>query len=323
MEKITLLDTAVGSTNKGDEIIMNCIEQELRDITKHYFVMKAPTHLCSFNALECLLRLPDSASEIAQSKYKFVCGTNLLSDNMMNRTNQWDINIFNCKPFVGCVLMGVGALKSDSPNFYTRKLYQKVLSKDYIHSVREDTAYSMMKKLGFSVLNTGCPTLWKLTDKFCRDIPKEKSDSVVFTLTDYKKSAEQDNQIVETLKRNYKKLYFWLQGAHDFEYLQSVADTDGIEIIEPSVEAYEKVLEKDVDYVGTRLHAGIYAMRHKKRSIILRVDKRMDSMAQCITDNCISRSEISKLGEMIQSEIDTKVNIDFDAVRQWKGQFEG
>ena len=142
-------------------------------------------------------------------------------------------------------------------------------------------------------------------------------------MTDYKKSAEQDNQIVETLKKNYKKLYFWLQGAHDFEYLQSVADTDGIEIIEPSVEAYEKVLEKDVDYVGTRLHAGIYAMRHKKRSIILRVDKRMDSMAQCIPDNCISRSEISKLGEMIQSEIDTKVNIDFDAVRQWKGQFEG
>lgn len=323
MEKITLLDTAVGSTNKGDEIIMKCIEQELRDITKQYFVMKAPTHLCSFNALECLFSLPDSASEIAGSKYKFVCGTNLLSDRMMNRTNQWDINLFTCKPFIGCVLMGVGALKTDSPDFYTARLYKKVLSKQYVHSVREQTAYSMMKKLGFSVLNTGCPTLWKLTEEFCREIPKEKSDSVVFTLTDYKQSAEQDRLIVETLKKKYDKLYFWLQGAHDSEYLQSVADTNGIEIIEPSVEAYEKVLREDVDYVGTRLHAGIYAMRHKKRSIILRVDKRMDSMAQCIPNNCISRSETENLGDMIDSKIETKVNIDFDAVRQWKGQFEG
>lgn len=29
MKKITLLDTAVGSTNKGDEIIMQCVKEEL------------------------------------------------------------------------------------------------------------------------------------------------------------------------------------------------------------------------------------------------------------------------------------------------------
>ncbi|MGN0468827.1 MAG: polysaccharide pyruvyl transferase family protein [Acutalibacteraceae bacterium] len=322
MDKITLLDTCIGSTNRGDDIIMKCIEEELSDLTKKYFVLKAPTHLCSFNALECLFRLPDSASEISNSKYKFVCGTNLLSDKMMNRTNQWNINIFNCKPFCGSVLMGVGAQNSDNPDFYTRRLYKKVLSNQFIHSVREEKAYSMMKKMGFSVLNTGCPTLWKMTDEFCSDIPVKKSENVVFTLTDYKKSQAQDKQIVELLKRKYNKLYFWIQGAHDFEYLKSLTDTDEIEIIEPQLTSYEKILENDVDYVGTRLHAGIYAMRHKKRSIIIRIDSRMDSMACCIPNNCVSRDELSSLKDLIDSEIISKVNIDFSAVEAWKGQFE-
>lgn len=95
MEKITLLDTAVGSTNKGDDIIMQCVKEELKDIICNYFTLSIPTHLCAFNTLECLGNLPDSASEVASSKYKFVCGTNLLSGNMLHRTNQWDINILN------------------------------------------------------------------------------------------------------------------------------------------------------------------------------------------------------------------------------------
>lgn len=108
MERVTLLDTAIGSTNKGDDIIMRCIEEELFYIFDKYFILKVPTHLSAFNPIECVGKLPDSASEIEKSKYKFVCGTNLLSNNMKHRTNQWDINLMNCKPLLNCVLVGVG-----------------------------------------------------------------------------------------------------------------------------------------------------------------------------------------------------------------------
>ena len=108
MEKITLLDTAVGSTNRGDDIIMHCAQEELGWLIKKYYLLRVPTHLRSCGLEECLGRLPDSAREIESSKYKFICGTNLLSENMFHRTNQWNVNIWNSRPIRGSVLLGVG-----------------------------------------------------------------------------------------------------------------------------------------------------------------------------------------------------------------------
>jgi hypothetical protein len=51
---------------------MQCVKEELKDIICNYFTLSIPTHLCAFNTLECLGNLPDSASEVASSKYKFV-----------------------------------------------------------------------------------------------------------------------------------------------------------------------------------------------------------------------------------------------------------
>ena len=79
MERITLLDTSVGSTNRGDEIIMECMKEELKPLLHRYFVLNASTHLSSFTFLQSIFKLPDSANEIFQSKYKFVGGSNLFS----------------------------------------------------------------------------------------------------------------------------------------------------------------------------------------------------------------------------------------------------
>lgn len=45
MERVTLLDTSVGTTNLGDEIIMRCFREEMRTFLEKYFVLTAPTHL--------------------------------------------------------------------------------------------------------------------------------------------------------------------------------------------------------------------------------------------------------------------------------------
>lgn len=322
MENIVLLDTAVGSTNKGDDIIMSCIEEELHWLLKKYYPLHVSTHLRSFGMEECFGKLPDSAFEIARAKYKFVCGTNLLSANMFHRTNQWNINLWNCKPIRGSILFGVGSVGgSRIKNIYTRKLYKKLLSDKYIHSVRTESAYKLVKSLGLSCINTGCVTLWKLTPEFCTTIPTKKKNHVIFTLTDYCRDVKRDQKMISILKKNYDKLSFWIQGVYDLEYLKSLTDIDKIDIIPASLKAYSLLLENQIDYVGTRLHAGIYAMRHSVRSIIINVDQRMDEMAAYIPNNFVTRLQIETLEDKIQSQFQTEINLNWDAINLWKGQF--
>lgn len=321
MENITLLDTAIGSTNKGDEIIMKCVEEELNFFLKKHFVLKVATHLCSFNALECLGNLPDTASEVYNSKYKIVCGTNLLSNDMLHRTNQWDINYMNCKPLIGSILVGVGG-SGGKISRYTSKLYKKVLSHNYIHSVRDQRAYDMLTELGFKCINTGCITMWKLTPEFCELIPKSKRNKVIFTLTDYQKNKESDKRMIKIIRENYDELFFWIQGVHDYDYLNEITDISDIRIIGPDVGEYEKVLQSgDIDYIGTRLHAGIYAMRHGIRSIIVCVDTRMDAMANCIPNNTLERANIDLLADKITSTFSTRCEINRSGIEEWKMQF--
>ena len=98
----------------------------------------------------------------------------------------WNINIFNFRIAKNSILLGVGMGKnSNSIDLYTKYLYKKVLSKTFVHSVRDEKTKKMLNDLGFKALNTGCPTLWLLTDSHCKKIPHNKSQSVVFTLTHY------------------------------------------------------------------------------------------------------------------------------------------
>lgn len=322
MEKITLLDTAVGSTNRGDEIIMKCACEELEYILRKYYTLPIPTHLCAFNVAECIGPLPDTAAEVASSKYKFVCGTNLLGGKMLNRTNQWDIHLFNSRPLTNAVLVGVGA-EEERADFYTTRLYKKILSREYIHSVRNQKAYDMLTAIGLRCLNTGCLTMWKLTPDFCRTIPKKKSKAVIFTLTDYRRSPQDDALLIDILRTNYEKVYFWIQGIYDLDYLSSITDISDIVIVQSDLNAYAQVLDReDIDYVGTRLHAGIFSLRHGVRSIILTVDLRMDSMSSCLPNNCLTRAELEEgLERKIHGELETVCRIDWDAVTRWKVQF--
>lgn len=324
MERITLLDTSVGTTNKGDELIMLCVEEELEELCNDKFVVKASTHLPISNMLQSIGRLPDSLSEIDKSKYKFVCGTNLLQHNMLHRCNQWNIDVFNSKAINGAVCLGVGSTGysiDKKVKWYTKILYKKVLSDKYIHSVREDKSKVLLDSIGIKSVNTGCVTLWKLKPEFCSQIPTKRSDSVIFTLTDYKKAPEYDRRMIEILKENYTNISFWVQGIYDLDYLESLTDISDIKILNPSVHTYKEALEDDVDYIGTRLHAGIFAMRNRKRAIILSVDDRMESVKGCISNNCISRSMVENLGDKINSSFETRVEINWESIDVWKGQF--
>ncbi len=323
MERVLLLDPSIGSNNLGDEIIMECIRKELEFVTHDKYVLSLPTHVSSFHWYQ-VLRNSSALQIYANCRYKFVGGSNLLVKKMLTHYPQWNINLFNCAPLKGCVLVGVGASSHNSTDWYTRYLYRIFLNKNYVHSVRDErTRQYVEEELGLKAINTGCATMWMLTPDFCKSIPKKKSDEVVLTLTACTPIDNLDQILINILKDNYKNIYFWPQGLKDAEYFGKLKNTEGIEVLPATKDAYDSLLtQHNIDYVGTRLHGGIYAMRHRRRAIIIAIDERAREINKCNNLNCIEKSEIpDRLEQMIKSDFATEIQMPFDEINHWRSQF--
>ena len=181
-------------------------------------------------------------------------------------------------------------------------MYQRVLSHDYYHSVRDERTKRYVESLGLKAINTGCVTMWKLTPEFCKSIPDQKSNKVVFTLTRRLDKDEKDQFLIDTLVENFEEVYFWPQGAWDYDYFKQFNHVDAIKVLPPSKDAYDQFLtQNETDYVGTRLHGGIYAMRHGRRTIIIAIDERAREIHKGNHLNCIEKDEIDKLRKLIPS----------------------
>lgn len=322
MDNILLLDTSIASLNKGDDIIMECVRRELNYLTKERFMLNLPTHVSAFHCYQ-IWRNSVRLQIYRNCHLKFVGGTNLLVPNLLTHFPQWNINIFNYQAIKGCVLVGVGAGAGDTPNAYTRYLYKRVLNNGYIHSARDQRTADIITAMGLKALNTGCVTMWMLTPEFCKTIPTQKASRVVFTLTASAKKDARDQFLIDTLIKEYDKVYFWIQGYGDLNYLKEFDNIDTIKIIPPTIKDYHDLLsQKDLDYVGTRLHAGVYAMRHAKRAIIIVIDERAREINKSNNLNCLEKNSIKELPTLINSDFETKINMPLDTIEQWKNQFK-
>lgn len=323
MKKILLLDTSIGTSNIGDFIIMECVRKELAPILSENFVYDMPTHLPAFNSF-AVFRNSLAVQNYANADWKFAGGSNLLVKDLKTHYPQWNIHPYDSAPLNGTILVGVGAGAGEYTNNYTTKLYNKVLNHEYFHSVRDERSKIYVEKeLGLKAINTGCVTMWMLTPEFCKSIPKKKADAAIITLTARPKLNLNEQKMIDIVKKNYSKVYCWIQGDLDLDYYNKFKNTDGIQLIPPNKDAYEHILNmEDLDYIGTRLHGGIYAMRHKKRAIIIAIDERAKEIHKGNNLNCLSINEIDQLDELINSEIETKVSMPFDEIERWKSQFE-
>lgn len=321
MEYLILFDPTVGTTNKGDDIIMRGVYDGLKEIIRDRYVIHFPTHTTPFSIFQNYFWW--KAKFVRNADLKFVCGTNLLAKNMRYPVNNWNINLFNSKPLANSILVGVGnSLLNKKSNIYTRKLYKRVLNKEYFHSVRDDSTKEMLESMGYKAITTGCPTLWGITPEIINSIPTKKADSVVMTITGSDRDRVNDQAMFDICKKNYNKRFLWLQTIHDLPYLKTLEDLDDVELINSDLESYSIFLQNnDVDYVGTRLHGGIFAMQHKKRSIIIAIDNRATNINKVNKLNCIQRKDIKELDRMINNDIITNLNIDYDSIERWKKQF--
>lgn len=322
-DPVVLFDTSYGTSNQGDFIINEAISDQMKSMLDRHFVVRYPTHTPLLHIFQNF-RSNYVRTNTSRAQVKFICGTNILASNLLRRTPGWNINILTANLYRGSVTIGCGTDSHGAPsNHYTRRLYREVLSNDHVHSVRDLAAQSFVESLGLRAINTGCPTTWGLTPEHCREIPERPASRVLFTLTDYARNPKLDRALVAILRKHYRSVLFWVQGTTDLEYISSLEVGDDISVVAPNLEALrEELLAGDIDYVGTRLHAGIFAMQHRIRSIILAVDNRARDMRDSANIYVIERADLSSVENAITSAFSTRVTLDVDAIGSWKAQFD-
>ncbi|MCG8380733.1 MAG: polysaccharide pyruvyl transferase family protein [Gammaproteobacteria bacterium] len=315
MKAITIYDTSISTRNVGDEIIMDSVNKELSRIFYKRQIFRVPTHnYLTLGSYKCL----------RESEMSIVGGSNLLSSNMPFY-QQWNVTPLDLLFSGEVILLGVGWWQyQKSPNIYTKFILNKMLSKKFIHSVRDGYTEKQLNNIGIkNVINTSCPTMWGLTKEHCENIPPNKSNNVIFTLTDYNQSPDSDFEILKILDSEYDKVGVWLQGSKDYEYLKSLnADHLVDEIIPARLASFDEAISAaDTEYVGTRLHAGIRSLQLKKRSLVLAVDNRGIEKKRDYNLHVINREDMSGLRLMISKKRKTELNIDFNRIDKWRSQF--
>ena len=310
-------DTSIGTDNLGDNIIMYYCNKILDKLFPTHSFLSIGTHL---------MPTQEQEKKVKQTKYKFVCGTNLLTSQIEHHW-RWILpdGIRKKMNYRNVILLGVGwGEYQDACSDYSRMVYRCMLNPCLLHSVRDQYTLEKLQQAGFTnIINTGCPTTWALTPEFCKDIPAKKANNVVTTITDYRRDPEQDNEMLAILSRNYDHIYLWLQGKQDEAYLHTLEVPANLTTIPSTLDAYEAVLQQgNVDYVGTRLHAGIHALNCKIRSIILAVDNRATEMGNDIQLPVIQRSDIgASLEAKIQQDFKTDIQINQANIERFKAQF--
>lgn len=315
MMHVTVLDPSISNRNLGDAIIMQAVSAELQALIAGAYFYRVPTQDYAGQAARAI---------VERSDLVFVGGTNLLSSNM-DRYRQWKVRLQDRFWRHSAILMGVGWWKyQPEPNLYTRLLLRRVLHRQVAHSVRDAYALRKLASAGVrNALNTACPTMWGLTPDHCRTIPAHKADCVLMTVTDYRPDVPADRTLLALLQQEYSRVFLWLQGAGDYAYVRGNLP-GGFELVDPSVEALDELLASGIslDYVGTRLHAGIRALRHRRRTVVVGVDNRAQEKGGDFRLPVVRRSDLAALPAQINREFETRLDLPWEAIEQWRGQVQ-
>jgi polysaccharide pyruvyl transferase WcaK-like protein len=312
MRRIFLLDTWVNDTNLGNRIIMDAIERQMRWVFPGDFVY----HATAFERIRVARPAVETADVV------LLAGTNMISADM-DRTGAWALTLRDAIWLRDVVLMGVGwwQYQAQKANAYTRVLLHRLLSSRWQHSVRDGYTERRMRALGFDAINTGCPTTWELTPEHCAAIPLSRSATALVTLTEYHKNPQRDRRMIEQVLERYDDVLFWPQQYGDLPYLRELTQAD-LRVLEPSLLALDEALEREnLDYVGTRLHAGIRALQQRRRGIIVGVDNRGIEMGADLHLPVIGGEHIERLGDWIDADWPTDVRLPVAAIERWCSQF--
>lgn len=310
---ISIFDTSIASYNTGNQIIMDAVNHEIRDLFRDDFLLWLPVEDIKKNA-----RRYNFSSDIS-----FVGGTNILNSDI-RKYHQWDLSLHNVLILKNIVLLGCGWFQYESKDItsYTKWAFNRILSHQYIHSVRDSYTQQRLARIGIKAINTGCPTLWRLTDDIVHKIPLVKGKDVVMTLTDYNCKPERDRLLLDICLKEYDVVYYFPQGIGDYKYLKDLGYEDKVRILSPQLQYYNDILlRNNIDYIGTRLHAGIRALQNSVRSFIIGIDNRANEMGKDFSIPVIKQENLSELSTIINRDYFISLTIPFENISKWKSQF--
>ena len=305
----------IATQNIGDEIIADAVMKQLASVFRNHFIVRFPTQT-QFSA-KCL-------NFYNLAKYRFIGGSNLMSGHIKPCYNQWDISLFHFWKYRDAVLMGVGWKSyQNRPSLFAKLFYSPLLSRTFLHSVRDAYTEKQMRLLGYdNVINTACPTTWDLTPEHCAAIPRTKRDCAVFTVTDYARDPELIKSMLKSIRKHYSELYFFQQGAKDLLYLQEITDLSGIRVIQPTLAVYDALLEeKHPDFIGTRLHGGIRALQHSCRALIIGIDNRARELSKDIRLPVVAMETPEQLEDALRNGWEINLALPEKNIAAWKQQF--
>lgn len=314
-QSVVLFDPSIVTRNIGDEIIAEACTREIAEIFPEKFLCHAPTH-------ESIG--PRTYKLLHQSQLALLAGSNLLTGRMFGDRG-WRIDPKDLVFVSDLVAMAIG-WRSYQPalSWSSRLMLRRLLSRTWRHSVRDTYTAAIFGRLGFdNVLMTSCATMWRLTPQHLAGVPTHKAENVVFTLNS-NKISERDRVLIDCLKRHYKRLFFFPQGIDDIAYGRSLADGSFVQI-DPSLQAFDRLLasDLDLDYVGLRLHGGIRALQHQRRTLIISIDNRAREIARDTGLPAVEQDELDeRLDSMLVEPRYTRLRIPFDAIETWKEQFK-
>lgn len=317
LNSVAIFDPAIATRNAGDEIISDAARRQIRRVLPSAFQATIPTHERIFTR---------SYRFCTQADSKIIAGSNILTANMLTdrqwRLRPWDL------PFVKDLIgLGVGWRHYNQPrNKLSDVMMRRVLSKTGWHSARDEhTRQELIKRGVKNVLNTACVTMWDLDLPKLQNLPLVKSKRAVTTVNIGRKSQD-DSSFLELLCGEYEEVFIWPQGIDDEPYVDLLMKKNPkLKRLGPTLAAYDELLASSdgIDFVGNRLHAGIRALQHGRRALILSVDNRASEIARDTNLPVLSMSDgIEMVRKGINQPRPIEITLPVEAIEKWRAQFE-
>jgi hypothetical protein len=324
---IVLIDPALKtndglvSDNLGDCIISESIQKELTEIFPSEEVVRVSPHVPF---------LSKEKKIINNSNFAFVGGTNILTSNVRHfpRLSPNKIKGFYLSPGIkNLILVGAGWNQYDlKPDWATKIFYKKILHRKIKHSLRETYSVEKLSSIQMqNILFTGCPTTWHLDTEFNNQF--HQKHPVLCTLTDYSKDVKSDSKLLrKVFDITSQPVYFFPQGSEDISYLRSLAiyqsNVSKFKILTHDYKEFKNFVSSVlVNYIGTRLHAGIKCLNSKSPALIIGIDNRAIEMGKDLNLAVIKRSELDLITSWASEKKEQKIKLPLQNIAEWKNQF--
>ncbi|MEM6489303.1 MAG: polysaccharide pyruvyl transferase family protein [Pseudomonadota bacterium] len=318
--EVAVFDTAVGSQNLGDQIIMRASMRVLERLfpQAHFWSLPSHDHIG-----------PRGFKRLRHSLFSIACGTNLIHPKMPSR-GQWKLPRAWHRgwPFYArlrprrLALMAVGS-NGAAPTPQAARYLQRTLWPGLPISARDQATQRLLEEAEVPAVHTSCVTLWDLPEDHPMRVPRHKAKACVVALTGTRRptraAVERDQRLLDSVAAAYETRFLWPQGQVDTEYYLSLARSD-FTVLHHSLAAYTDLLvgAESLDFVGARLHAGILALQHGRRPLVVKIDNRAADIGASTGLPVIGGDQFDGLDALIEGARETRLTLPTAAIRAWQ-----